>query len=263
MGRVFSYNEAKAYERWQNRPGNQADIQMEHRLMLRLLAPLRGESVLDVGCGTGGSMKALLEAGLRVSGLDPSPGMLDIAAQSVGHHAELHQGVAEDLPFDDNHFTYAAVAGTLEFVDDPEKAMEEIFRVTKDRVFIGFLNRHSTLVSGIRAQRVFIQNRYSGARFFSVWELKRLIHDMAGEVPVTWRSLSRFPNPLGLILRRRRTIHLICKSPVASYVGVGVSLVPRFRTRPLRLKCRTKLFEGTLTGLASVQWRPHHGSTAV
>jgi ubiquinone/menaquinone biosynthesis C-methylase UbiE len=263
MGHVYSYNEAKAYERWQKKPGNQADIRREHQLMTRMLAPLRGESVLDIGCGTGMTMMALLEMGLRVSGIDPSPDMLDIAGRNVGRQAELHRGVAEELPFDDNQFTYSAITNTLEFVEDPLKALEEVFRVTKDRVFIGFLNRHSTLVSGIRAQRVFIKNLYSDARFFSVWELKRMIRDLLGDVPVTWRSLSRFPHPLGPFRRSRAPLHLFCKLPVAPFVGVCVTLVPRFRTRPLRLKCRTKIFEGTLTGLASVQWRPHHGSTAL
>ena len=263
MGHVYSYNEAKAYEQWQKKPGIQADIRTEHRLMGRMLEPLRGESVLDIGCGTGLGVTALLEMGLRVSGLDPSPDMLDIAARNVGNRAYLHRGVAEDLPFDDNHFAYAAIVNTLEFVDDPRKALEEAFRVTKDRVFIGFLNRHSCLVSGIRAQRVFVRNLYSEARFFSVWEMKRMIHGLVGDVPVTWRSVSRFPNPLALIRRKRSPLHLISKSPVGPFIGIGVALVPRYRTQPLRLKCRTKSFEGSLTGLASVQWRPHDGSTAL
>jgi len=260
MGHVFSYNEANAYERWQKKLGSQADMEAAHRLMGRMLEPLRGESVLDIGCGTGLGMLALLKMELRVSGLDPSPDMLDIADRNVGNRADLHRGVAEALPFDDNHFTYAVLLNTLEFVDDPGKALEETFRVTKDRVFIGILNRHSCLVSGLRAQRVFVKNFYSEARFFSVWKLKRMIRDLAGDVPVTWRSISRFPNPMRLIRRNKSPLHLICKSPVGPFMGISVPLVPRYRARPLRLKCRTKSFEGTLTGMASVEWRPHDGS---
>jgi len=233
---------------------------MEHRLMERLLEPLRGESALDIGCGTGLGMTALLDMGLRVSGIDPSPEMIAIAAENVGGRADLHCGAAESLPFDDNQFTYAAMVNTLEFVEDPRKALEEAFRVTKDRVFIGMLNRHSCLVSGIRAQRVFMRNIYSEARFFSVWELKRMIWTLLGDVPVAWRSVSRFPHPLGLVRRNKAPLHLIGKSPVAPFIGISVALVPRYRTRPLRLKCRTKPLEGNLTGLARLQWRPHDGS---
>lgn len=261
MGHVFSYNEAKAYERWQKKSVNQADIRMTYRLMARMLEPLRGESVLDIGCGTGLGMGTLLEMGLHVSGLDPSPDMLDIAAKNVGNRADLHRGVAEDLPFEDNHFTYAAIVNTLEYVDDPRKALEEVFRVTKDRVFISILNRHSSLVTGIRAQRVFIRNTYSDARFLSVWEVRRMIRELLGDVPVSWRSISRFPHPMALIRRNRPPLHLVCMFPLSPVIGMSVTLVPRYKTRPLRLKCGTKAFENTLTGLACVEWRPRDGRT--
>jgi len=263
MGHVYTYNEAKVLERQQQRPGDLADIQSAHQLMARMLDPLRGESVLDIGCGTGLGLSALLEMGLRVSGLDPSPDMIDIAGRRLGNRADLHRGVAEDLPFEDNAFTYAVILNTLEFVDDPVKALEEAFRVAKDRVFIGFMNRHSLLVGGIRAQRVFVRNVYGDARFFSVWELKRMIRSLAGDVPLTWRSVIRIPHPLGLFRRHRPPFHLFCKSPVSPLIGIGVTLVPRYRTRPLRLKCRTKPLQDTLTGMARVEWRPQDGSTAV
>ena len=37
---------------------------------------------------------------------------------------------------------------TLEFVEDPKKAIEEVSRVTKDRIFIGVLNRYA--IKGIQ-----------------------------------------------------------------------------------------------------------------
>lgn len=262
MGHVYSYNEAKAYERWQKKPVNQADMRMTYRLMARMLEPLRGESVLDIGCGTGLGVGALLEMGLHVSGLDASPDMLDIAARTVGNRADLHRGVAEDLPFEDNHFTYAAIVNTLEYVDDPRKALEEAFRVTKDRVFISILNRHSSLVTGIRAQRVFIRNIYSDARFLSVWEVRRMIRELLGDVPVSWRSVSRFPNPIALIRRNRPPLHVVCMFPLSPVIGMSVTLVPRYKTRPLGLKCGAKAFETTLTGLACVEWMPRDGRAA-
>ena len=83
MGHVFDFKEAVAYEQWINKPPNKIAFELEVQLMRDLLQPMRGESVLDIGCGTGACLTALLEMGLRVSGLDPSTYMLDIALKKI------------------------------------------------------------------------------------------------------------------------------------------------------------------------------------
>lgn len=54
------------------------------------------ETVLDLGCGTGLSAKPYLRRGLRVTGLDASPEMLDIAAHESGG-LELVEGDFRDF----------------------------------------------------------------------------------------------------------------------------------------------------------------------
>ncbi len=55
--------------------------------------------VLDVGCGTGHHVRALLDAGLDAHGADPSPGMLDRARGVVDDPDRLHRwGLGEVLP---------------------------------------------------------------------------------------------------------------------------------------------------------------------
>ena len=78
MGHVFDFNEAKSYEQWFNRPQNKAAFDLETQLMRDMLQPMRGESVLDIGCGAGACLSALVEMGLQVTGLDPSTYMLDL-----------------------------------------------------------------------------------------------------------------------------------------------------------------------------------------
>ena len=119
MGYAFDFKDAIAYEQWFKKPESQIAFELEAQLMRTLLQPMRGESVLDIGCGTGACLFAFLEMGLQVTGLDPSTYMLDIASQSVANRADLYRGYAEDLPFDDNSFNYACLFTTLEFVDDP------------------------------------------------------------------------------------------------------------------------------------------------
>jgi ubiquinone/menaquinone biosynthesis C-methylase UbiE len=49
----------------------------------------RGPDVLDLGCGTGVLTSRLAARGLHVTGLDLSPGMLDVARQKVSANAGL------------------------------------------------------------------------------------------------------------------------------------------------------------------------------
>ena len=79
MGYVFDFNDAITYERWFHQSLHRDIIGCENNLMMELLQPMRGESILDIGCGTGTSFAPFLEHGLIVTGIDPSPYMLDIA----------------------------------------------------------------------------------------------------------------------------------------------------------------------------------------
>ncbi|MCW2983487.1 MAG: hypothetical protein JWR63_1057 [Conexibacter sp.] len=59
---------------------------------------VRGGRALDVGCGTGRSLAALLTAGFEASGVDPSRGMMDIARARLGDDVELQVGGLPDVP---------------------------------------------------------------------------------------------------------------------------------------------------------------------
>ena len=240
MGHVFDFNEALAYERWISRPQNKIAFELEAELMRNLLQPMRGESVLDIGCGTGACLEAFLEVGMRVTGLDPSTYMLDIALKKIGHRADLYRDYAEDLPFDDNSFNYACLFSTLEFVDDPQKALREAFRVSKDRVFIGVLNRYA--IKGIqrRVKGIFTPTIFNHARFYSVWELKQMIRNIMGPVPISWRTVCQLPTNSGKFVYNLEQSKIIQRCPFGAFAGMVVTLVPRLRTRPLTVRYQAK-----------------------
>ncbi len=248
MGHVFDFHEAAAYEHWFNRPHNRAAFELETRLLRDLLQPMRGESVVDIGCGTGACMAAFLEMGLQVAGLDPSTYMLDLALKKIGHRVELYRGYAEDLPFDDNSFNYACLFTTLEFVEDPKKALEEAFRVAKDRVFIGVLNRYA--IKGIqrRVRGIFAPSIFNHARFFSVWELKQMIRSLIGNLPVSWRTVCQLPTNSGRFAASLEQSKIIQRCPFGAFAGMVVTLVPRFRTRPLTVRYGAEDPTGAATG---------------
>ena len=92
------------------------------------LGRLTSGRVLDVGCGTGHVTAALAERGAKAWGVDPSPGMLDVARTRVPRNAGLKQGTAEALPFRDCWFHGAVCWLTIHLMDRP-RAFAGIARV--------------------------------------------------------------------------------------------------------------------------------------
>lgn len=248
MGHVFDFKDAIAYEQWLKKPDTKVALELETRLMHTLLQPMRGESVLDIGCGTGACLRAFLEMELLVTGLDSSTYMLDIASRNVGNRADLYRGFAEDLPFDDNSFNYACLFTTLEFVDNPQKALEEACRVAKDRIFIGVLNRYA--IKGIqrRVKGMFTASIYNHAQFFSVWELKQRIRKIVGHTPISWRTVCQLTSHSGKIAASLEQSKIIQRCPFGAFVGMVVTLVPKFRTRPLTMRYQAGDSSGATSG---------------
>jgi len=92
----------------------------------------RPQQVLDVACGTGDFVTAVLEASptSRVIGLDFSEEMLHLARTKVSN-ATFVQGDVMALPFEDKRFDVVTVGfGLRNFVDIP-RALAQIARVLK------------------------------------------------------------------------------------------------------------------------------------
>src|SRR5918992_140857 len=101
------------------------------RFLVSRLPP--GGHVLDVATGTGLVAAELLRRGFRVTGLDQSAEMLEIARRRfAGREVELVEGTAEALPFPDATFDHLTVTYLLRYVDDPGATLAELARV--DRV---------------------------------------------------------------------------------------------------------------------------------
>lgn len=94
---------------------------------------------LDVGCGTGANGLRLAQFGFRVTLLDSSPAMLDIArsaAQKAGvaEKIEIRQAGADQLSnlFDAGSFNVVLCHNVLEFVEDPTIVLGCAARVLRD-----------------------------------------------------------------------------------------------------------------------------------
>lgn len=90
-------------------------------------------AVLDVGCGTGATLAAILGARPEVHarGIDLSPAMIAVARERLGGRAELSVADAEHLPFDDGVVDLVVCVDSLHHYPHPECALREMRRVTR------------------------------------------------------------------------------------------------------------------------------------
>lgn len=246
MGYLFDYTDAISCDQWYRLDENLQTAELHKQLFFDMLRPAAGDAFLDIGCGTGHFLQYLTERGIDLNGIDPSPYMLDIASKILKNGATLQRGFAENLPYEDNTFTCSALISVLEFVNDPRKSLEEAFRVTKDRVFIGVFNRYGLHRMHNRTRICPYASVYRHARLFGIWELKQMIHSIMGDVPVDWGTTCFRPAlPAGFSNRLKRwDIRQHC--PFGSFAGITVSLLPKFRTRPMKLS----VVPGRRTGAA-------------
>jgi len=111
------------------------------RRLMRSAAPLAGETVLDIGCGTGDLVIAAARrvgpTG-RVHGLDASEAMLSRAADRVSTArvhpwVTLHRGDVSDLPFPDGGFDLVTAGFVLRNVGGAglRRVLGEVYRVLK------------------------------------------------------------------------------------------------------------------------------------
>jgi SAM-dependent methyltransferase len=111
-----------------NRPGRltrQAIIPM-----LEAVAAAPGMRLLDLCCGPGYGAGEAAARGLDAVGIDIAPGMVAEARRGFPG-VTFHEGDAEALTFSDGSFDAVICSFGLMHLPEPDKAIEEVFRVLK------------------------------------------------------------------------------------------------------------------------------------
>jgi len=105
------------------------------------LAP--GERVLDVACGTGNLTLPAARAGAHTTGIDIAPDLVaQLAARAAAEDLAVaaREGDAEALPFADGSFdTVVSMFGAM-FAAHPDRAADELLRVTRSGGRIAMAN---------------------------------------------------------------------------------------------------------------------------
>lgn len=173
------------YDAWYETPPGRWIGETEFRLVSRLLGLRPGETILDVGCGSGYFIRRFAEKthGENVTGLDADPAMLAFARarDSRQHYVE---GDAQALPFPDHSFDCVVSVAALCFVENERHALAEILRVTRRQFAVAWLNRASLLYR--QKGRDGGIGGYRGARWHTAGEIRGLF---AG-LPVQGLTLS-------------------------------------------------------------------------
>ncbi len=123
----------RAYDQWaatyDTAPNPQ--IVLEFPDVLGLLAPTRGETILDAACGTGRYTVAIAEQGAVVTGLDFSVEMLAVARRRMPG-TEFHAAdLTEPLPFLSHQFDAVLCAQALKHIPDLGIVTREFARVLR------------------------------------------------------------------------------------------------------------------------------------
>ncbi len=227
----FNADAASKYDEWYRKDkGKYADAQ-EKELFLRLVQPQRGQSLLEVGCGTGHNLEFFRRLGLTVTGIDLSEPMLQIAARRLGPEARLSLGQANMLEFDDNSFDIVTLITLLEFLPNPAGALKEATRVARDKVYVGILNKASVLGITRRVENRFRKNVYKQAKFFTIWEIKEMAKETLDRFSLTWESVLFFPLGWHRCCHQIDRLLSFHRNPFGAFLGIHITKPHRTSTQ--------------------------------
>lgn len=221
---LFNEKVAEVYDRWfETRKGLLADS-LEKELISKIVDLIPSESILDVGCGTGHHLQFFSKAGMKTTGIDVSLPMLRVAQKKLGGKNGLCLGRVELLPFKMKSFDCVSLVTTLEFVEDPQKALQEAIRVSRDKILLGVLNKYSLTAIGRRMKRIFHPGIYNEAKFYSIWQLRKLLNRVSPGTNIRWGSILVLPLSFQQWFGKVERILSFRKNPLGAFLVVGISI---------------------------------------
>lgn len=170
---------ADDYDRWyESKLGKFVD-KVETELAFSLFEPVPGMKILDMGCGTGNFSIKLAEKGCKVFGIDISEEMLKKArekAQKRNLDIEFYNMDVYNINFPGESFDGIFSMAAFEFIKEPQKAYDEMYRVLKRNgyLLIGTINRKSKWGEFYVSRSLRRNSIFKHADFKSMGDLKSL-----------------------------------------------------------------------------------------
>ena len=145
-----------------------------------MFADIRGQRVIDIGCGDGTYTIELFERGQPASicGVDLAQQAIEVARQKAsGRNIQFAVESAYGLPYASNSFDVACLRGVLHHTDRPMDALREALRVAPLVVIIE-PNGYNPVLKVL--ERVSSYHREHREKSYSPRKLDRWVYDLCG-----------------------------------------------------------------------------------
>ena len=105
--------------------------------LLRIARPLKPVNILDAGCGEGITLDKLIKnnIGKKLEGIENSEVAIELS-KKVNPHLNIKYGSVYSLPYKDASFDLVICTEVLEHLDDPEKGLDELSRVSSKHLLL-------------------------------------------------------------------------------------------------------------------------------
>ncbi len=169
-------------------------------VLLEEVKKINPDSILDVGCGEGFTLEKIRKAGIgkKLEGVD----FLDRAIElGKKEHPKLtlKQGSIFDLKYKDNSFDLIICSEVLEHIDDPEKGLQELVRVSKKYCLLSVPNEPFFMMGNfLRGKNLSrFGNDIEHINHWAFWQFKNMVSQY-----MTIRTV-RYPIPWTLIVAEK------------------------------------------------------------
>lgn len=124
-----------------NNPLQKFFINNFEKTLASQIKKLNVEKILDAGCGEGFTLEYLRvrKIGKSYEGIDFLKRAIEIGTK-VHPNIKLREASIYELPYKDNSFDLVLSTEVLEHLEDPKKALREIFRVSRKYVVLSVPN---------------------------------------------------------------------------------------------------------------------------
>ena len=175
----------------------------ERPAMLSALGDVADLHVLDLGCCAGQLGLELVRRQARVTGIDVSPAMIEIAKARLGDLASFDVGdLGESLPYEDASFDVAVASLVMHYIQDWVPVLHEVRRVLKPGGTFVFSTHHPTMdwhlhsrddyFAKVRATETWTKR----GREFEVTFWRRPLAEMSREIQASGFHIASFDEPM-------------------------------------------------------------------